>query len=120
VSGRQVYDSVDDALLTYPWWPEENLVFIREKIANLDVTEVYTPPERSYIALRLKGVATIVTLNFGFIAGLRNEDGKEYWIELPVNRIHDGGYTRNAEAQDDPCPNCGILLPASGLCGNCY
>ena len=117
---RQTYPTIEAALRTYPWWPEANLEMIRGKTRDLDIAEIYTPAGRSYIGLRVKGWDTIVAINFGFIWGLRDATGKKYWIELPINRIHDGGYTQNRDEQIDPCPNCGILLPKSGLCDNCY
>lgn len=120
MSDREVFSTVDAALRAFSWWPEENRGKIHETIADLDIRLIYTPPGRSYIGLVIEGADTIVSLHSGFIAGLRDESGKKYWIELPVNRIHDGGYTQNGEPEIDPCPECGILLPKSGLCGNCY
>jgi hypothetical protein len=116
VGARQEYPSVDAALRTFSWWPEVNLSVIRDNVADLDIKTIYTPPGRSYIGLVVNGASSIVAINFGFIWGLRDEEGKKYWVPLPINRIHDGGYTQGTSSDPDPCPNCGILLPASGLC----
>ncbi len=42
-------------------------------------------------------------------------------IELPVNRLRDGGGSRKSkvEARVSFCPNCSMQLPASGECAYC-
>lgn len=120
MSERQVFKSLEDALRTFPSWPAANLEVIRETTADLEISLIYTPPKRSYIGLVLEDGGPIVAIAYGWIWGLRTADGAKGFVALPDNRLRDGGYTQGGEPDQDPCPNCGIILPNSGLCGHCY
>jgi hypothetical protein len=122
MSERQTYRTLESAFEMFPWWPQANLDFIHEKLAEVEltVTEYYTPPKQSYIGLRVEGANTIVSLHFGYIAGLRDENGKKYWIDNPINKLRDGDGPQNASRETDPCPTCGVLLPLTGHCDECY
>lgn len=116
---RQEFASLEAALREFPWWEETNVEVIQKRMAGLKFARIYTPPGRSYIGLVPDSGGAIVSLHYGYIAGLRDQDGRN-WIALPINRIRDGGNTQGGTPETDPCPECGILLPRSGLCGTCY
>ena len=126
---RQEYASLEDALRQFPWWPAANVDVIRQIAAEIAIALIYTPPRSGYIGLVPEDGGPIVSIHSGYMAGLRNELGKRYWKELPVNRIREGdsaqiGHTEGDPRPDategDPCPECGIVLPISGPCDYCY
>jgi len=119
LSTRQTYSSIDSALSTFPWWPKANLERIHELTSGLSITEVYTPPRRSYIGLVVEGATRIVSISSGFVAGVQDGRGNN-WVALPVNALRDGDAAKGRDQPMDPCPICSIGLPKSGLCGNCF
>lgn len=43
-----------------------------------------------------------------------------YYVEHPVNRLHDGGAgTKSTQRDYGTCPRCFLSLPAVGACDNC-
>ena len=110
---RREYASLEDALRHFPWWPTANLDVIRQIAAEIEIVRIYTPPRSGYIGLVPEDGGPIVSIHSGYMAGLRNELGKRYWKELPVNRIREGDSVQIGNADGDPCPECGIVLPVS-------
>ena len=117
---RREYSSLEDALRQFPWWPTANVDVIRQIAEEIAIARIYTPPRSGYIGLVPEAGGPIVSIHSGSLAGLRNELGKRYWKELPVNRIRDGDSNQIGHAEGDPCPECGIVLPISGPCDYCY
>ena len=117
---RREYASLEDALRQFPWWPTANVDVIRQIAAEIEIVRIYTPPRSGYIGLVPEDGGPIVSIHSGYVAGLRNELGKRYWKELPVNRIRDGDSAQIGHPEGDPCPECGIVLPISGPCDYCY
>ncbi|QNE35867.1 hypothetical protein [Leifsonia shinshuensis] len=119
VGGRREYATLEEALRAFPWWPAENLEAIRGHLSRLQIQSVHVPPSGGYIGLRVDGFERMVYVAFGYIDGLKTETGELTWVELPVNRIREGGYWQDHRPSADPCLVCGLLLPISGVCDEC-
>jgi hypothetical protein len=117
--GRRDYDTLEDALRAFPWWPAENLEVIHETLSGLKIQSVHVPASAGYIGLRVEGYERMVAVAFGYIDGLKTETGELTWVELPVNRIREGGYSQDHRPATLPCRTCGLLLPVSGVCDEC-
>src|ERR1700709_2883632 len=107
---RQSFASFDAALARFPL-PAENLPQIREFLDGREYSEFYIPPSGGYIGAIPRGGKHRHVFAPGFIA-YRLEDGTKTWIELPVNWIHEGGYTQDKRADSTAfCEVCGIAMP---------
>lgn len=118
-SGRMTFPTFDEALRHYRI-PFENLPMIREFLAGRDFTEFYIPRSGSYIAAVPTDGVKKAFIHSGYIWH-RIEKGVGEQIELPLNRVHGGGYGRNVkpERPKQLCPSHFTELPASGLCPYC-
>ena len=119
-NGRRTFTSFKAAALEFGL-PTENLRTVQDFIAERDFQEFYIPPSRSYIGLVPRTGGRIPTVRDGYIE-YRTPEGKETWIGLPVNKFRDaesGASRRTREDEGSPCPTCGLLLPASGVCPYC-
>ena len=118
-SGRRSFETFDEALKHYRI-PLENLPIIRDFLAERDFVEFYIPKSGSYIAaVPAEGIMKAY-IHSGYIWH-RVAKGVGEEIELPVNRIRDGGYWRKTkhERPTKLCPNHFVELPANGVCPYC-
>ncbi len=118
-SGRRTFGTFDEALTHYRI-PIENLPLIRDFLAGRRFSEFYIPKSGSYIAAVPEEGIKKAFIHSGYIWH-RVASGVGETIELPVNRVRDGGYWRNAK-HDRPrelCPTHFTELPTNGVCPYC-
>ncbi|MDQ1125042.1 hypothetical protein QE428_000075 [Microbacterium sp. SORGH_AS 505] len=116
---RRTFATFDEALAEFRI-PLENMSAVRDFLSQHRYREFYIPRSRTYIA----GVPYEGDQKAFFHSGYiwhRVGKGVGQTIELPVNRLRDGGGSRNskAEARVSFCPDCSMQLPASGACAYC-
>lgn len=118
-SGRQTFDSFEAALLKFSI-PLENHAMIRDFLRKRDDEQFYIPASGTYIAAVPAQGRTKAFIHSGFIWH-RLPDGTGETIELPVNRIRNGGDSRSTrrDRAAQTCPDCTMVLPASGVCQYC-
>ena len=116
MSSRTVFDTIDGALATFTWWPEANFDVVRETIAALDVQEIYVPPGRGYIGVRLSEAGPIVSVHSGYIWNLRDDVGGFHGLALPINSLRDGNNSSSKRLDAGVCPECTIHLPLAAVC----
>jgi hypothetical protein len=118
-TGRTSFPTFAEALADFPL-PLENMPQIHDFLATRDYQEFYIPPSRPYIGMVPRGGGKADFLHYGYI-GYRDTNGRRIWIDLPVNKLRDGGGTRQTrrEAAVKYCPTCGLAMPASGQCSYC-
>lgn len=118
-SGRKTFETFEEALNHYRM-PLENLPVVREFLAGRDFKEFYIPKSGSYIAAVPEDGVRKAFIHSGYIWH-RVERGVGEEIELPVNRIRDGGYWRSVrpERPKELCEVHFVELPASGHCPYC-
>lgn len=114
---RESFDSFDAARARFPL-PQENLPRIHEFLGTRDYSEFYIPPSGGYIGAIPRAGGNRDVIAPGYIEYWQ-EDGSQTWIELPLNWIHEGGYTRNTRRDTtEYCPECGMAMP-TGKCEYC-
>ena len=118
-AGRRTFATFDEALNHYRI-PVENLPRVREFLADRSYVEFYIPKSGSYIAAVPEDGANKAFIHSGYIWH-RVAKGLGEMVELPVNSLRDGGYSRSAR-RDRPKDLCSVHfteLPASGICPYC-
>lgn len=117
--GRKTFTTFEAALNHYQI-PLENLPTVREFLAGKQYAEFYIPKSGSYIAAVPEDGVRKAFIHFGYIWH-RIEKGVGEVIELPINRIHGGGYWRNTKREQprESCPIHHTELPVSGVCPYC-
>lgn len=118
-SGRTTFATFDEALRHYRI-PMENLPLVRAFLGERQFKEFYIPRGGSYIAAVPASGINKAFIHSGYIWH-RTAPGQGEEIELPVNRIRDGGYWKNTNRPIDTadCPIHFIRLPLSGVCPFC-
>ncbi len=117
---QREFESIDHALGELKWWTTDNLAVIRELTKDLAHGRVYTPASGGYVGIVPADGGPIISLHVGYVAGLRDEAGRRYWVALPDNRIRDGGESHRRTAEGDACPECGVLTSLALPCEECY
>lgn len=117
--GRTTYATLAEALADFQI-PLENLPMVHEFVADRDYAEFYIPPSRPYIGMVPRGGGRPDFLHYGYV-WYRTPEGRGRGLELPVNKLRDGGSSRHSrrEAEERHCPTCGMALPMSGICDFC-
>ena len=117
-SRRRYFESFDDALTEFPL-VMENRSAVREFLADRDYEKFYIPEGGSYIAAVPRGRRTADFFHHGYI-WFRDAENNGHMHWLPVNKGHAGGYSRRRpEREASTCPNCGSVMPLSGVCDFC-
>lgn len=120
-SRRRTFESFEAAMEAFQA-PLENRPKMREIAAGLTFKEIWIPASEPYIAVApQRGEAVVAYFNRGYVALHKQEGGYDY-VELPVNRLREGGRSASARLDDvqrEVCQRCFMELPASGVCGTC-
>lgn len=116
---RRTFETFDEALAEFRI-PLENMAAVRDFLSKHRYREFYIPRRGTYIAGVPEDGGQKAFFHSGYIWH-RVGRGVGETIELPVNRLRDGGGSRNskAEARVSFCPDCSMQLPASGVCAYC-
>ena len=96
--GRRTFDTFEAALAEFSI-PFENLPKVREFLSGRTDKEFYIPASGTYIAAVPAEGKTLAFIHSGYIWH-RVAKGQGEFIELPVNRLRDGGYARRRRAAE--------------------
>lgn len=120
-AGRLTFSTFDEALMHFRM-PMENIPLVREFVTQRPFIEFYIPRSGTYIAAVPESGSGVgkAFIHSGYIWH-RVAKGEGESIELPVNRIRDGGYMRGAKREEpkEVCSSCFLELPSNGSCPFC-
>lgn len=138
---RRRFRTLDEALAHFPV-PQENLPIIRDFVAVREYAEFHIPASRAYIGMKPRSGQPAHYVSTGQIV-YREVDGRLRSIQLPVASfprsvrpaatlkstapraprasaaVRATPAPKPVERVESFCPECFLVLPATGICANC-
>lgn len=116
-------------------FPSENLPLVQGLVDSVGIDHYEGIQSRTYIKGIRRGSGPTLHIAFGYTGGLASEaeiltsvgdvdravgeNGRDWWIHHPVNKLRDVNGTADRSAGRDYglCPSCFTEFAASGACG---